>query len=212
MRRVLAGAGCGVPAAALRDRQLATWIREHGVTVTAHDEDELDLVQYNGIRPTQVVFRAGAATESIRRAAHIGVFRFILSTEHQIGRLTQCAPRTEYVYLDDEAPLVSGDRRLKVIGLHADVDDEGGALEWASEAERLLCRTALLKTCGSPVHRIMLSGGSSDIWVDGRGEQLSSIVAAVDAALTEGCQRWQLPRPAVTLTPAAVEAGRTIAA
>ncbi|MCV7422110.1 hypothetical protein H7K45_16285 [Mycobacterium yunnanensis] len=212
MRNVLAGAGCGVPAATLRDRELAAWVRVHGVTVTARDEEELDLVQFNGVRPTQVVFRCGVQTDSIRRAVNLGVFRFIVSTERHIGRLSEVAQRTKYVYLDDDAPLVLGNRRLKVIGLHGDVDDSGGAVEWASQAERLLCRSALLKTCGSPIHRIMLSGGSSDIWVKGHGAQLSSIVSAVDDALTEGCARWQLARPAVTLTPAAATSGRIAAA
>lgn len=212
VRNVLAGAGCSVPAATLHDRGLAAWVRVHGVTVAARDEEELDLVQYNGVRPTQVVFRCGAQTDSIRRAVNLGVFRFIVSTERHIGRLGEVAQRTKYVYLDDDAPLVLGNRRLKVIGLHGAVDDSGGAVEWASEAERLLCRSALLKTCGSPIHRIMLSGGSSDMWVKGHGDELSSIVSAVDDALTEGCQRWQLARPAVTLTPAAATTSRTAAA
>lgn len=193
-RRVISGAGYGVPASALNDHALAAWVREHGITVTAHDDDELDVVQFNGIRPTQIVFRCGPATATIRRAVNLGVFRFIVRTEHQIARLSECAQRTRYVYLDDCSPLVLGNRRLKVIGLHGDVGDAGDALDWASTAERLLCRTALLKTCGSPVHRIMLSGGSTS--------QLTSVVTAVDEALREGCRRWQLARPAVTLASA----------
>jgi diaminopimelate decarboxylase len=201
MRRVLSGAGYGVPAAALHDRALAAWVRAHGVTVIAHDDDELDLVQYSGIRPSQVVFRCGQSTDCIRRAVNLGVFRFIVATEHQIVRLGQCAQRTKYLYLDDHAPLVLGDQRLKVIGLHGDVDDSGGATEWATTAERLLCRTALLKTCGSPIHRIMLSGGSTDIWLDDQAQQLTSIASAVDEALDDACDRWSLTRPAVTLAP-----------
>jgi hypothetical protein len=202
-RRVIAGAGYGVPASALDDHALATWVRERGITVTAHDDDELDLLQYNRIRPTQIVFRCGPASACIRRAANLGVFRFIVHTEQQIARLGECVQRTVYVYLDDRSPLVLGDRRLKVVGLHSDVDDSAGALEWASAAERLLCRTALLKTCGSPIHRIMLSGGSTEIWLNDEAPQLTAIVNAVDDALRDGCDRWQLARPAVTLTPAA---------
>jgi diaminopimelate decarboxylase len=201
MRGVLVHAGYGVPAAALHDRTLAAWVRSHGTTVTAHDDDELDLLQYSGIRSTQVVFRCGSSTNPIRRAANLGVFRFIVGTDHQIVRLTECAQRTNYVYLDDRCPLVLANRRLKVIGLHGDVDASGGGVEWASVAERLLCRTALLKTCGSPVHRIMLSGGSTDPWVNDEVPQLTSIVSAVNEALDEGCERWNLRRPTVTLTP-----------
>ena len=201
VRHVISGAGYGVPAPALNNHGLAAWVRAQGITVTAHDDDELDLLQYNGIRPTQVVFRCGPVTGSIRRAVNLGVFRFIVRTPQQIARLSECAQRTKYVYLDEESPLVIADRRLKVIGLHGDVDDSGGAVEWAAAAERLLCRSVLLKTCGSPIHRIMLSGGSTDIWLTNQAPQLTSIVHAVDDALREGCERWQLARPAVTLAP-----------
>ena len=50
-RRVIAGAGYGVPASALDDHALAIWVRERGITVTAHDDDELDLLQYNAFGP-----------------------------------------------------------------------------------------------------------------------------------------------------------------
>ncbi|MET0474211.1 MAG: hypothetical protein ABW001_06175 [Mycobacterium sp.] len=201
LRRVISSAGCGVPAGALDDRSLAAWVREHGIAVTAHDDDELDLLRYNAIRPTQIIFRCGTTTAAIRRAVDLGVFRFIVSSEHQIIRLGECAQRTKYLYLDDHSPLLLGNRRLKVIGLHGDVDDSGGVVEWASAAERLLCRTALLRTCGSPTTRIMLSGGSTDVWLDDGAPQLSAIAGAVDEALVDGCARWRLPRPAVTLAP-----------
>ncbi len=109
-------------------------------------------------------------------------------------------PCTKYIYLDGDAPLVLGDRRLRVIGLHGNVDD-GGAVEWATVAERLLCRSALLRTCGSPIRRITLSGGSIQIWEPGQAVVLTSITSAVDEALREGCLRWHLSRPAVSLSP-----------
>lgn len=212
MRSVIANAGYGVPATALDDRSVATWVRTHGVTVTARDDDELDRVRYHGIRPTQVIFRCGSVSNSTRRAVNLGVFRFIVCTPPQIARLAECAERPKYVYLDEHSPLVLGDRRLKVIGLYGDVDDPGGAVEWASVAERLLCRTALLKTCGSPIRRIMLSGGSTDMWLNNQAPQLTSVVHAVDEALRDGCERWQLPRPAVTLSPLVMAGPVTAAA
>ena len=208
VRGVLAHAGYGVPAAALRDRTVAAWVRAHGSTVTAHDDGDLDLAQFSGIRPSQVVYRCGATTDPLRRASNLGVFRFVVATDQQIARLSECAQRTRYVYLDDRCPLVVGNRRLKVIGLHGDVHDAGDPTEWASVAERLLCRTALLKTCGSPVHRLVLSGGSTEPWLNDEVPQLTSIVSAVDEALRAGCGRWGLPRPAVTLTPLTAGAPR----
>jgi hypothetical protein len=201
-QRVISGAGYGVPATALNDEMLAAWVRAHGVTVTAVDDDDLDLVQFNRIRPTQVVFRCGQVSESIRRAVNLGVVRFVVRTEGQIIRLGECVQRTKYVYLDDHSPLMLGNRRLKVIGLHSDVDHSLGTAEWASAVERLVSRAALLKSCGAPVHRIMLSGGSTEIWLNDQVPQLASVVCAVDGALRDACQRWDLARLAVTLTPA----------
>lgn len=198
MRRVMPAAGFAVPASALGDRSLAAWVRSSGITVIASGEAELDLVQSNGIRPTQVVFRSGAGTDSIRRAVHAGVFRYLVGTQEQIARLNECAQRTKYVYLDAGAPAVLSDRRVQVVGLHSDVDYSGGPAAWATAAERLLSRAALSNAFGSPIHRIILSGGSTDDWVNSPAAQTNSVVRAVDDALRDGCERWWLPRPAVT--------------
>ncbi|BBY31143.1 hypothetical protein [Mycolicibacterium sediminis] len=202
VRGVITGAGCGVPAAALVDAAVTRWVREHGLTVTVDADDHLARVLSRGIRPNQLVFRCGPVTDSIRRAVNLGLTRFVVDTSQHIASLSRCAQRTRYLYLDARSPLVLGDRRLRVIGLHADVDASQGAVEWSAEAERLLCRAALLKTCGSPVRRIVLRGGSSEPWLTGGAEQLTVIAAAVDDALREGCERWQVSRPAVTLVAA----------
>ncbi|MET0896452.1 MAG: hypothetical protein ABWY45_00915 [Mycobacterium sp.] len=204
MRAVISNAGCGLPAAALVNPAVANWVRVHGITVTAHDDDELDLLQFTGIRPVQIVYCCGPAAAPlapIGRAATLGVSRFIVTTSQQIARVADGARTTRYLYLDEHAPLVLGDRRLRIIGLHGDVDDAGGAVEWASVVERLLCRSVVLKTCGSPITRITLSGGSTDIWLRSQTDRLASIVSAVDVALRTGCERRQLMRPAVSLSP-----------
>ena len=205
VRSVIAGAGCGVPAAALLDPAVTGWVRDHGLTVTVDADDHLARVLSRGIRPNQLVYRCGPVTDSTRRAVNLGVTRFVVGTSQHIASLSRCAQRTKYLYLDGRSPLVFGDRRLSVVGLHADVDASEGAVEWAAEAERLLCRAALLKTCGSPVRRIVLRGGSSEPWLTGGTQQLTVIAAAVDDALREGCERWQVPRPAVTLIAADAE-------
>ncbi|MGF0311225.1 hypothetical protein [Rhodococcus sp. IEGM1428] len=202
MRRVIPGVGFGIRAAELGDRALATWVRNSGATVLAHDDDELDRVQLSGIRPNQVVFRCGAGTDGIRSAVHRGVFRFIAGTTPQIARLTECAQRTKYVYLDSDTPAELCGHRVQVVGLHSDVDDSGDPAEWASAAERLLHRASGSTTCGSSVHRIILSGGSTEEWMSYSVPYLTSVVRSVDAALRDGCNRWNLPRPAVSVIPA----------
>lgn len=183
-------AGFAVAAAALGDPLTAAWVRAQGITVHAGGEDDLERVQQVGVRPVHVVFRCGEVTDAVRRAAGLGVRRFIASTPRHVDALSRCAPRRAYVFLDESAPAVFGENRLRIIGLHIDVDASGGLIEWASAVERLLCRAALMKTCGLPAARISLTGGSADPW---------RVATVVDDALEEGCLRWRLPRPSVML-------------
>lgn len=188
-----------LPAAALADPSLANWVRAHGVSVTAHDDGDLNLVQRNHIRPFQVVCRCGPDGAVTRRAVGLGVRRFIVHSAHQMARLDDCADGRKYLYLDDHAPLMLGDRRLKVIGLHAGIDGTGEPTEWADAAAGLVRRAAILRACGSSVKRIALSGGSTGLWLDDR-DHAAAIVAAVDTAVCAACADHGLPRPVITLS------------
>lgn len=196
---VVVNAGCSVPAAALTDRGLAAWVRSRGVSVTARDDHDLDVLQYHNVRAVQVVYRCGPATTALRRAVALGVSRFIVSTPQHMARISESAAGTRYLYLDDQAPLMLGDRGLKVIGLHTDVTDPRDEAEWACAARRLVARSAVLKACGSTVKRITLSGGSTRLWLTPDAPQAGVIVGAVDHAVRDESDRWQLTRPAVTL-------------
>lgn len=189
-----------LPAASLTDPVLADWAHAHGVSVTAHDGRDLDLVRRHRIRPFQVVYRCGPDSAAMRRAVVLGVRRFIVHTAHQMARLDECADGTKYLYLDEHAPLMLGDRRLRVIGLHAGVGDAAGPDQWATAAVGLVRRAAVLRSCGSAVKRIAVSGGSTGLWLDDH-RRAAAIVDVVDQAVTQECGRGHLPRPAVTLMP-----------
>jgi len=195
-----------LPAAALTDPTLADWARAHSVSVTAHDDRDLDLMRRHRIRPFQVVYRCGPDSAVTRRAVGLGVRRFIVGTAHQIARLDECADGTKYLYLDDRAPLMLGDRHLKVIGLHADVADAAATDEWAAAAVGLVRRAAVLQACGSTVKRIALSGGSTGLWLDDH-RRAATIVDVVDQAVCQECDRSHLPRPVVTMTPLTADRG-----
>lgn len=196
----LAMAAHNLPAAALTDPALADWARAHSVSVTAHDDRGLDLVRRHGIRPFQVVYRCGPDSAVTRRAVRLGVRRFIVGTAHQMARLDECADGTKYLYLDDHAPLMLGDRRLKVIGLHADVGDATVTDQWATAAVGLVQRAAVLQACGAGVKRLALSGGSTGLWLDDH-RRAATIVDIVDQAVCQECDRSHLPRPVITFTP-----------
>lgn len=206
-RHGIVNAGTCVPADALTDHVVAEWVRTRGASVTAADDRDLDLVQYHGIRAVQVVFRCGSAAEPIHRAVRLGVSRLIVSTAVQIARVAESAHDTKYLYLEAEAPLVLGDRRLKVFGLHSDICDAYSASEWAAAARCQVQRGARLRAFGAPVKRIALSGGSTQLWHNSQAARLTSIMCAVDEAVRDECEKWQLSRPAVSL--AALTAANT---
>lgn len=192
------------------DPAVAQWVRTHGVTVTAHDDDELDLLRFHDVRPVQIVFRCDAHTAPIRRAAELGVARFIVTTGPQIIRLAEYVKHSTYVYLDGDSPVVLGDRSLKVVGLHSDVDACGRPRDWAGAATRLMSRMVQLNSLGSTIRRISLSGGSIDEWLQGGAPRLTSIMVEVDAAVRDVCARSQVVKPAVTLS--ALTAGEGVPA
>lgn len=200
IRRLLPLAGCGLPAAVLTDPSVAAWVRTHGVTVFAGDGDELGLAGRCGVRPGQVVLRCGRAAEPILDALDLGVNRFVVSCERHVDVLMACAHHDTYVHVDDECPAVVGEGCLAVIGLHCDVR-ASGPLDWGVAAGRLLGRIAQLRTDGSALTRISLTGGSTAVWMEGDKGELKAIAAAVDDAIDEGCARWRLPRPSVTFAP-----------
>lgn len=202
----LATAVHSLPAAALTDPVLADRARAHCVSVTACDGRDLDLVRRHRIRPFQVVYRCGPDSAATRRAVGLGVRRFIVRTAHQLARLDEFADETKYLYLDEQAPLMLGDRRLKVIGLHADVVDAAATDQWAASAVGLVRRAAVLQACGAGVKRIALSGGSTGLWLD-EHRRAAAIVDAVDQAVCQECDRNRLPRPVVTLTPLTAGSG-----
>ncbi|AQA05143.1 hypothetical protein BVC93_25130 [Mycobacterium sp. MS1601] len=197
--RVGVNAGCSIPAAALDNRELAAWIRSHGVSVTARDDHDLDLVQFHNIKAVQVVFRCGYGTDVLRRAVAVGASRFIVSSAHHMARISECAHATKYLHLDEAAPLMLGDRRLRVVGLHTDVTEHSDVAGWSSAVQRLLARAAVLNACGATVKRITLSGGPTHMWLGADHPGARAIADAVDRALSDECRNWALPRPAVTL-------------
>ncbi|MBI5341435.1 MAG: hypothetical protein HZB45_27450 [Mycolicibacterium rufum] len=200
IRRILPTAACGIPARALGDPAVAAWVRAHGITVIVCGDDEVEQVGRLGIRPEHVVLRCGLSTATIGNAVGAGVVRFIVATDRHVDVLTGTGRPGIGVYLDEQAPGVIGERRIDVIGLHCDVDDSEGALEWGVAAERMLCRMSVLRTCGLALGRISVAGGDAGAWVYGTGAT-SRAATAVDDALTEGCARWRLPRPAALLGP-----------
>jgi hypothetical protein len=192
LRRVLPGAGYGLAAGELSDPAVAGWAAAHCVTVFADDDQDLDELCRNGIRPVQVVLRCGDDIDRIRRGIGMGITRFMASDDDDIAALAEYAHRDTYVYLDVTAAPPQSRRRAQIIGLSCTIDEFDGYLAWPAAADRMLCRLATLHSCGLRPNRICLIGGSSE---------MALVAAAVRDAIDDGCARWRQPAPKIVLAP-----------
>lgn len=212
VRRVLPRAGCCLPAALLTDPLVSAWVRAHGVTVHVRGVDELVLVHNSGVAPEQVAWQCASTAVSISGALAGGVTRFVACNERHLEALATLSGGAASVHLDlgcdvgGALPVdVVGTHvvGIHVVGIHCEVPDSV-PVQWAVTAGRLLGRMAQLRGQGVHVTRISLIGGSASAWLHADRRLLTSFAAAVDDAIDDGCGRWRLPRPAVTLGPATV--------
>ncbi|MGW0159288.1 hypothetical protein ACWDUN_08175 [Mycobacterium sp. NPDC003323] len=201
MRRVLPRAGCGLPAAVLVDPMVAAWVRAHGVTVHADGFAELGLVRGCGVPAEQVVWRCGATAVNISGALANGVSRFVVSQEHHLRHLAAVPGGAASVHVDLACRAPAQPATVDVVGMHCEVGDSGPEA-WAAATGRLLGRIAGMRSQGVEVMRIGLVGGSATAWLRCDKQELTTVASAVEDALDDGCARWRLPRPAVTLGPA----------
>lgn len=201
VRRIVKTVGCGLPATTLTDPAVAACVCAHGLTVTVCGEQELMLAQTTGVRPRQVVLRCGGDPDMIRRAAGLGVARFVVSADRHVDVLADGPPPDRHIYLDELSPVIVGGRRVEVVGMHCEVGTSPLPGQWGAAVDRLLGRLALMRERGPVLGRISLSGGSAGTWLGGHTRQLRRMAAEVEDALDDGCARWRLPRPAMVLTP-----------
>jgi hypothetical protein len=201
VRRVLPRAACGLPAVLLVDPMVAAWVRGHGVTVYAGDAHGLGLVRAAGVAPEQVVWQCGPSAIGISGALSCGVTRFVASAPGQLNTLADLAPGLASVHLDHGC-VVAGQpsEAVGVIGMHCCVDTSA-PLRWGGAVELLLGRIAALRRLGVDVTRISLVGGPADAWLRADKPELTALASAVDDAIDDGCARWRLPRPGLTLGP-----------
>lgn len=201
VRRVLPRASCGLPAGLLVDPMVAAWVRGHGITVYAGDAYGLGLVRAAGVAPEQVVWQCGPSAVGISGALSCGVRRFLASAPGQLNTLADLAPGLASVHLDHACLMgTKPSAGVGVVGIHCRVDISVPA-QWGIAADLLLGGIAGLRRLGVNVTRISLIGGPADVWLRADKHELTALASAVDDAIDDGCERWRLPRPALTLGP-----------
>lgn len=204
LRDAMPQAGFGVPAAAMAESGSADWSQLTDIAVYAADDTDLDLLAHNGIGAQQVIMTAGQSHETVDRAMAFGVSRYIVGTAADVETLARHTQRPAQVYLDCAARVPEPQEGIEVVGLHCEIDDSIGYVEWATAVDRMLCRLAYLRSCALRPVRLSLVGSSEGA--------LEPIAEVVDEALELGCERWRLARPDVIVAPGMANAGSVVAA
>ena len=178
------------PAAALRSAEIARRVVDQGMWVDVRSGAELDEVLTASVSPKHIgVHCDDLSSNEMVWAASLDVGRLVVSSAYQ-AEMVSCVrgrrPHNVWLQSGSDAAVLDGCRGLRLAGLDASCGDCG----YAHAIDALMGESAdLRKETGIIIGHLGISG-----W------QLSSdVVDEVDDAVTEGCIRYRLPRPQVTL-------------
>lgn len=151
-----------------------------------------------GIAPRRMIFHcAGATGRTIHDAIGLGVGQFIVDSESAVAMLGACADRPQHVLVDvtSGAPdwllkAVLAEERLSMTGLYSELGYPEAALL------RVLEHMADVRSR----HGILLSRVGVVVR-GGHALPIESMAEAIGDAIDEGCARFRLQRPALTVFP-----------
>lgn len=179
------------PAASLRDSDVARRVVRSGLLVSAVGGAELDAALAIGVAPGRIGVHCDDLTDDeILRAARLGVGRLVISSAHQADVVSSCAGlglRGVWLQMGCDVSVLRGRPGLRIAGLEAHCDD----VERPTVVDDLMGELADIRWCAL-VGRLGISG----LHVD------RDVVDEIDDAVIEGCIKYRLPRPQLTLCSA----------
>ncbi|WP_418003373.1 hypothetical protein ACNO8X_26215 [Mycobacterium sp. PDNC021] len=179
------------PAASLSESDVARRVVSDGILVSAVGGLELDAVLALGVAPGRIGVHCDDLTDDqILWAARMGIGRLVISSAHQADVLSSCAGlglRGVWLQMGCGVSVLRGRPGLCIAGLEADCD---GA-ECTAVVDNLMGELADIRW-----HALVGRLGISGLCLD------RDAVDEIDDAVTEGCIRYRLPRPQLTLCSA----------
>ena len=197
-RKAFRDADVACPATLLAIPLAAKWVRQRGCMVDARSPQGIAFAMSVGVAPALVMFHCNSATgRTINDAVGLGIGQFIVDSQSAAVMLGACADRPQHVLVDitcgDTDGLVAAvlaEEQLTLTGFYGEADNPEAAvlpiLEHMADVRRR--RGLLLSRMGVAV----------------RGEHSTSpesLAEAICDAVEEGCARFRLPRPALTVFP-----------
>jgi diaminopimelate decarboxylase len=186
------------PATLLALPVAANWVHDQGCEVDARSPQGISFAMSAGIAPRRMIFHcAGATGRTIHDAIGLGVGQFIVDSESAAAMLGACADRPQHVLVDvtSGAPdwllkAVLAEERLSMTGLYSELGYPEAALL------RMLEHMADVRSR----HGILLSRVCVVVR-GGHALPTESMAEAIGDAIDEGCARFRLARPALTVFP-----------
>ncbi|OBG82116.1 hypothetical protein A5699_06925 [Mycobacterium sp. E802] len=196
-----------LPAPALRDTNVAKWVRDHGTTVAVRGSEDLAVAIGVGIHPMRLVVHADgfSGDEVVFCSANLGVGRIVADTAEQIGLLTSCAVRHRRQRvilgaLDAEVvTAVLNGPRLDLVGLYREI---GSGKDWFTEypaavGDLVAAMADIRHRHDVVLTRILVGGG---LRLGTRAEDLPEFARAIEMTLDDACATLRFPRPVVVIT------------
>jgi hypothetical protein len=186
------------PATLLAIPRAANWVRDRGYEVTARSPQGIAFAMFAGVHPARVMFHCANATgRTINDAITLGIGQFILDSPKAAAMAGACADQPQNVLVDvtdGEAAMTIAaalaEENLTLIGLHSEGNDpELAVMRMFEHMADVRCRRGLrLTRIGVALH-----GGLST--------SPETQARLISESIEEGCARFRLPRPALTVFP-----------
>ena len=197
-RKAFRSADICYPATLLAIPAAANWVYDRGCQVDARSPQGISFALSAGIAPVRVILHCtGATGRTLYDALSLGIGQFIVDSENTAAMLGACAQRPQHVLVDvtSGAPgwlfkAVLAEERLTMTGLYSELGyPEDGVLRMLEQMSDVRSRHGmLLSRIG-----IAIRGGHSS--------PVEAVAERVVSAVDEGCARFRLPRPALTVFP-----------
>ena len=196
-----------LPAPALRDSNVAKWVRDHGLAVAVGGGADLAVAIGAGIHPMRLVVHADgfSGDELVFCSANLGVGRVVASSVEQIDLLTSCAVRhrRQRVILaatdtDAVAAVVNGPR-LDLVGVYGEIASGQDAFTRtpAVVGDLIAVMADIRRAHNVVLTRVLVGGAVLGLGV-GR-DDLSEFAQAIEMTLDDACATLRFPRPVVVI-------------
>lgn len=186
------------PATVLAIPSAANWIREKRCEVDAHSPQGIAFAMSARLSPGRVLFHCSNATgRAMTDALGLGIGQFIVGSEIAAVKLGACAERPQPGLVDLSCgevdglvAAVLGEQQLTLTGFYSEADDPHAAVLAMFEhtADARSRHGVLLSRMGVAMR-------------DGRWTSPEVLADEICDAVEEGCARFRLPRPALTVFP-----------